>query len=308
MKKFVQDQMKSMQSQGDKGNQVVKETIKSPSDTTIYAPALQRKLATNDNRLGKSDENSQQSVENMGIQLRQSNGLYTEEFCSQQPIGQGFLLQQNNLNENLVSDFVEAVRIEEHPKDYKSPQRRKSDNAALGLQQAQDKAQRTVVEAEKFRAQAEAPGMLFIPNDMGNGRKSVDGNPSLGGIGQMAQFGQQQDLFNADKLSKDPLSNDSAIQMLDIGSGVSDDDFFHLTCHIEPNLIHKIEKGEFVELEKLLPKDKLGRSDESRLEWVQRDGETFLVPAQKDSKISGFRHWEQAFSSICDNLLWCKPP
>ena len=48
---------------------------------------------------------------------------------------------------------------------------------------------------------------------------------------------------------------------------------------VNTNLIHKIEKGEFVELEKLLPKDKLGRSDESRLEWVQRDGGTFLVPA-----------------------------
>ena len=60
-----------------------------------------------------------------------------------------------------------------------------------------------------------------------------------------------------------------------IGTGVSDDDFFHLTCHIDPSLIHKIEKGEFVELEKLLPKDKLNKNDESRLEWVQRDGGTF---------------------------------
>ena len=50
-----------------------------------------------------------------------------------------------------------------------------------------------------------------------------------------------------------------------LGSGVSDDDFFHLTCHIDPNLIHKIEKGEFVELEKLIPKDKVGKQEESRL-------------------------------------------
>ena len=71
-----------------------------------------------------------------------------------------------------------------------------------------------------------------------------------------------------------------------IGSGVSDDDFFHLTCHIEPSLIHKIEKGEFVELEKLLPKDKFGGKSEDRLEWVQREGGTFLVPVQK-----GFKDW-----------------
>ena len=94
-----------------------------------------------------------------------------------------------------------------------------------------------------------------------------------------------------------PTGNDKVLSsLLNIGTGMSDDDFFHLTCHIEPSLIHKIEKGEFVELEKLLPKDKLGKSvEENRLEWVQRDRGTFLVPAQRDNKISGFRRWEQAF-------------
>ena len=85
--------------------------------------------------------------------------------------------------------------------------------------------------------------------------------------------------------------------------GVSDDDFFHLTCHIEPSLIHKIEKGEFVELEKLLPKDKLGNREENRLEWVQRDGGTFLVPAQRDGKIGSFRQWEQAFRAYA--TIYC---
>ena len=34
----------------------------------------------------------------------------------------------------------------------------------------------------------------------------------------------------------------------------SDDEFFHLTCHVEPQRRQKIERGEFVELENLLPK------------------------------------------------------
>ena len=94
------------------------------------------------------------------------------------------------------------------------------------------------------------------------------------------------------------------VGMLDIGSGVSDDDFFHLTCHIEPSLIHKIEKGEFVELEKLLPKDKIGdNKEEGRLEWVQHDGGTFLVPAQRDGKTNGFRRWEQAFRAYA--TIYC---
>ena len=90
---------------------------------------------------------------------------------------------------------------------------------------------------------------------------------------------------------------------MDIGSGVSDDDFFHLTCHIEPGLIHKIEKGEFVELEKLLPKEKFGKNDEGRLEWVHRDGGTFLVPAQEDNKIGSFRCLEQAFRAYA--TIYC---
>ena len=94
------------------------------------------------------------------------------------------------------------------------------------------------------------------------------------------------------------------INIMDIGSGVSDDDFFHLTCHIEPSLIHKIEKGEFVELEKLLPKDRIGNKvEEGHMEWVHRDGGTFLMPAQRDSKIGSFRKWEQAFRAY--TTIYC---
>ena len=102
-----------------------------------------------------------------------------------------------------------------------------------------------------------------------------------------------------------PQGNEKVFSsLMNIGCGVSDDDFFHLTCHIEPSLIHKIEKGEFVELEKLLPKDKIGRSaEENRLEWVQHDGGTFLVPAQWDNKIGRFRRWEQAFRAYA--TIYC---
>ena len=32
--------------------------------------------------------------------------------------------------------------------------------------------------------------------------------------------------------------------------------FFHVTCHVEPALKSKIQNGEFIELEKLLPRNK----------------------------------------------------
>ena len=52
----------------------------------------------------------------------------------------------------------------------------------------------------------------------------------------------------------------------------------------------------FVELEKLLPKD---RSDTLRTDgWVDlinKDGQTYFVPHQKETRINGVRKWEQAF-------------
>ena len=57
-------------------------------------------------------------------------------------------------------------------------------------------------------------------------------------------------------------------------SGITDDDFFHLTCHIDSPLKNKIENGEFVDLDKLLPKDNTYQgtvvaTNETKLEWVQ---------------------------------------
>ena len=50
-----------------------------------------------------------------------------------------------------------------------------------------------------------------------------------------------------------------------------DDDYFHLTCHVDSSLVSKIERGEFVELEKLVQNKNKSRS------------------------ITGIRKWEQAF-------------
>ena len=50
------------------------------------------------------------------------------------------------------------------------------------------------------------------------------------------------------------------------------------------------------------------KGDENRLEWVQRDGGTYLVPAQRDNKIGSFWKWEQAFRAYatiyCGAKIW----
>ena len=78
----------------------------------------------------------------------------------------------------------------------------------------------------------------------------------------------------------------------------NDDDFFHITCHIDSGLKTKIERGEFVELEKLVTKNSITEllTDESRIELVTRGGSIYFAPVHdRDAKINSIRRWEQAF-------------
>ena len=131
------------------------------------------------------------------------------------------------------------------------------------------KANRLVVEAEKFRASVNAP-----PGTLAQGNNNVlvnDPEPMV----QLQQNGVN-----------------SHIGMNQIGD--MDDEFFPVTCHVDSQLHDKIERGEFVELEKLLPKMKCAVT-ENRLDLVFRDGHLYFIPAQSDSRINGIRCWEQAF-------------
>ena len=87
------------------------------------------------------------------------------------------------------------------------------------------------------------------------------------------------------------LQHFNVVQGLDI-----DDQFFHITCHIEESVHKRIEAGAYVDLEKLLPKPK-GRPgvNENKMELVYRDGHSYFIPAQQEGKINRVHRWEQAF-------------
>ena len=125
------------------------------------------------------------------------------------------------------------------------------------------------------------------------------------------QFGQS---INTGEEALDIVLPDRQRELFDVNSGssmsrqiiggssggLSDDDFFHMTCHIDENLKNKIEKGVFVDLDKLLPKEnpfqaRTVSNNETKLEWVQSEGSTYLVPAKGASRVNCFRRWEQAF-------------
>ena len=60
-----------------------------------------------------------------------------------------------------------------------------------------------------------------------------------------------------------PLNRDMFANLLD-----NDDDFFHVTCHIELGLKENIECGEFVESERLLPKSRYNIQNRDRQNGV----------------------------------------
>ena len=176
----------------------------------------------------------------------------------------------------------------------------KSKVNAPGLDDAKRRMERAIVEAEKFRAAVEKP-----PGRSSSPMYNTDmGKTQLGGLG-MQLYGKGGHLLQTDSDkgsgSADFKSSEvSEVSRQEIGAGTSDDDFFHLTCHIDPTLRKKIENGEFVDLDKLLHKDntfqgRVVNTNETKLEWVQSEGSTYLVPAKSSSRINCFRRWEQAF-------------
>ena len=94
-----------------------------------------------------------------------------------------------------------------------------------------------------------------------------------------------------------PMRVDSQIELM--RKFDNDDDFFLVSCHIDPLVKQKVERGEFVDLEKLLPKNKaaggFSMNDDSRIRLCQEEGETFLAPVKSAPKINSIKKWDSAF-------------
>ena len=85
--------------------------------------------------------------------------------------------------------------------------------------------------------------------------------------------------------------------------------FFHTTCHIEDTIREKIEKGKFVELDKLIQKRILQYNfkdqEHSRMQLINKDGMSYFVPTiDRESRIDGIKKWEQAFRVY--TTIYCK--
>ena len=231
------------------------QVVKSPSDTTIYIPVLQKEHK----------------------QIAQTT--LTPQFHNP---AVGNLFPSGDVNiEKQISEFVQQIRVadfdvgeqvvrqtapETQPIAGTSRERPNTEQlqnievSEENQEQAWAIADKMIVDAEKYKATLEKPS----------------GTVPLG-------------TFN-------PVNQVSSFNPVAIG-GSMNDEFFHITCHVNVNLISKIEKGEFDDLEKLLPKDPTKRAREyNKMELVSQDGSTYFVPAnERDGKITGVHKWEQAF-------------
>ena len=83
----------------------------------------------------------------------------------------------------------------------------------------------------------------------------------------------------------------SGVQKISKQEVIDDDEFFHVTCHVDKLLTQKIQNGEYVDLEKLLVKDRFHKcSNDDRLEFVTGGGHTFLTTVQdRENRIFGLR-------------------
>ena len=93
-----------------------------------------------------------------------------------------------------------------------------------------------------------------------------------------------------------PLDN----EILFLRNFDQDDEFFHVTSQIDLSLRIKIERGEFIHLERLLPKNRLmskGNDDLNRqlYQLITQGTGNFLEPPPKAGKINSIRKWDQAF-------------
>ena len=236
---------------------------KSPSDTTIYIPALKQAK-----RMDNTLDQISNFVEGLRITSNEQNNQNKSRGCNNVVMTQGSIDTHDLINTEF--DHIAAnVNVNRASNQDRQPYPRRSLEHELDCveeedqrRRARDKADRSILDAEKFRAE------VAIPKG---------------------------------KVPSEVSKEIHLKRLLD-----NDDDFFHVTCHIDSAIKENIRNGEFVELEKLLPRERgsvaLNASGEdfdfkTFLQAISRGGSTYLRLQldNRDKKINSIRKWEQAF-------------
>ena len=250
----------------------MREQIKSPSDTTLYAPAV-AKVVNNNALVDRmllpdfNSANSGNSTKNIGLTEQIS------QFIAGVRIQDELNRESGNTNDVGIVVGKDQSRRGGAPVDDGAipgtSQQGGSQGAGVAdeytanVDAAKERANQLILDAERYKATLNnTPGMLL--------------NSPHGELLLMDKIGQNN------------------VQ----GAVVrEDDEFFYVTCHLDDMMRNKIEHGEYVELEKLLPKQRGwgGQDYVEKLDLIVKDGKTYFAPAVSHNKIGNVRCWEQAF-------------
>ena len=74
-----------------------------------------------------------------------------------------------------------------------------------------------------------------------------------------------------------------------------DESYMIVGAHVDTAMVEKMQKGEYVDFGKLIPKDRILAEEDQRLEMIIKGGRTYYVPVSESTAISSFKKWEQAF-------------
>ena len=266
---------------GQKGNNNggKQNLIKSPSDTTLYTPGLRKA-----NEIIHTDQNVIEKISHFVDSVRISSGGASRDTTSKDRRS-----DKNSTNHDEPEHVSKKHRNFGHDVEIgecSTARTDRSDETDMDTddRRTQHTTDQLLLQAEKFKARVEAPkGMnsnssLLMPYDYDKLRSRFITDEGLAPIDREILF-----LRNFDQ----------------------DDEFFHVTSQIDPNLKSKIERGEFVDLERLLPKDKFssglrGSADELNkqlFQLISQGTNSYLTPPESRSgnKINNVRKWDQAF-------------
>ena len=233
----------------NQGNETLKQFspklhgVKSPSDTTIYVPALK--------------------------QIRSPNNA---------------MLRNDTISEKIdqISAFIEGVQVDagrnRNKVQTQQHEQTQAGTSRGGVRNYQDKNSQSP--CQLLDCAGECANQMILAAE----RNKAERELPRGMLDQLESIPPQVEVLEK---GNPPCKNE-----------ISDDEFFHLTCHVDQNLKKRIELGEFVELEKLLVKNRFshgGSMKGQKLQLVSKEDGTFIVPADRENKISNVRRWEQAF-------------
>ena len=294
---------------------MVMNQIKSPSDTTLYVPALSRitdrskliidNIVQNVQPLigsGRSEETSDgkhATGENEGGVSGHNVDELDESFITNQisrfiqgirsqTKGNGVVQGASSSSQNptMLRSVIhrvpqkDQVQFEQHfiPNE-PVPGTSKDgvvDEYTANVEEARDKANQMILDAERYKA--------------------VLNHPSGNECSQSNLLNTERNMNNL-AINQGCIGNSTAETVMPSQVPIvkDDDEFFHATCHIKGNLRDKIERGQFVELERLLPKTRGSFGEDNRMNLIFKEGKTYFVPAPVSNRINGIRRWEQAF-------------